>query len=360
MSTEFSIDGSQGEGGGQIVRSALTLSLLTGRSVTVYKIRAGRQRPGLGRQHLASVQGAVTISGGRVSGAEMGSGSFAFEPGPVSAGEYQFRVGTAGSATLVLQTVLPALLCAAGPSTLILEGGTHNPWAPPVDFLERAFLPLLRRMGPRVELTPERCGFYPAGGGRFRVQVQPAGALQGFDLLERGAELEHGVRILLSRLPLHIARRELGVVLAKTGWDEDCGTIEEVAAAGPGNAVLLHLVFQNVTEVFSGFGQQGVKAEQVAAGAVRQLRDYLSGSAPVGPYLADQLLLPLAISAWQNHDPNAGRQRGGVFRTSRLTRHSTTQIDLLQMFLGVGIDVEDEGEDCQTVRVTPAGASGRG
>src|SRR6478752_4247267 len=146
MTTNLLINGAQGEGGGQIVRSSLALALVTGKSVTIENIRAGREKPGLMRQHLTAVQAAATVCGGVVKGAEIGSRSLIFEPRPVRAGEYQFSVGTAGSATLVLQTVLPALLIADGPSELVLEGGTHNQWAPPFDFLARVFLPLINRM----------------------------------------------------------------------------------------------------------------------------------------------------------------------------------------------------------------------
>src|SRR6516225_361743 len=174
MADSLGIDGSQGEGGGQVLRSSLALALVTGKPVTVDRIRAGREKPGLMRQHLTAVNAAVEICGGHATGAALGSRSITFEPQPVRPGEYRFDVGSAGSATLVLQTVLPALLIAEGPTTLILEGGTHNAWAPPFDFLEKAFVPLVNRMGPHVEVELDRHGFYPAGGGRFRVHIQPA------------------------------------------------------------------------------------------------------------------------------------------------------------------------------------------
>src|SRR5262245_17441877 len=180
------IDGSHGEGGGQIVRTSLALAIVTGRSVAIDNIRAGRKEPGLKRQHLTAVNAAAEICGGRVTGAAVGSRAVTLEPGPVRPGNYRFNVGSAGSATLVLQTVLPALLIADGPSSLMLEGGTHNPWSPPFDFLQRVYLPLVERMGPRVIARLERPGFYPKGGGRFLVSVQPSAVLRGFDLLERG------------------------------------------------------------------------------------------------------------------------------------------------------------------------------
>lgn len=357
MTNPITIDGSQGEGGGQIVRSSLALALVTGRRVTIDGIRAGREKPGLMRQHLTAVNAAVEICGGNATGAAIGSRSITFEPQPVRAGEYRFSVGTAGSATLVLQTVLPALLLADGPSTLILEGGTHNAWAPPFDFLDKAYLPLINRMGPHIEVGLEQHGFYPAGGGRFRVHIQPAPALSGFDLCHRGETVERRARVLLSNLPMHIGRRELDTIVEKTGWKRDCCSLDDVPSPGPGNVVVLELASEHVTEVFTSFGKYGVKAEHVAGEAVAQFREYLKADVPVGEYLADQLLLPLGISAWQEGGSRAigeARQRGGSFRTHPLSRHSTTHIDLLRQFLGVAIDVEraDAGESC-LVRVAP-------
>ena len=163
------IDGSQGEGGGQILRTALGLSLVTGTAFRIEKIRAGRAKPGLLRQHLTAVNAATVIGDALVDGAELGSPALVFRPRSVRPGAYRFAVGTAGSASLVLQTVLPPLLTAGASSILTLEGGTHNPWAPPFDFLARAFLPLLERMGAPVRAAIQRYGFYPAGGGQFTV-----------------------------------------------------------------------------------------------------------------------------------------------------------------------------------------------
>ena len=171
--TQIMIDGSMGEGGGQVLRTALALSVVTQKPFAVERIRAGRKKPGLMRQHRTAVDAATTICGARVDGGELGSQRLTFEPGRVRSGEYKFSVGTAGSACLVLQTVLPPLLTADGPSRLVLEGGTHNPWAPPFDFLKKAFLPLLHKMGARVSTKIERHGFYPAGGGRFCVDIEP-------------------------------------------------------------------------------------------------------------------------------------------------------------------------------------------
>lgn len=333
------IDGSQGEGGGQILRSALALSLVTGTPFRIDNIRAGRAKPGLLRQHLTAVQAATTIGCAETLGAVMGSSRLDFKPGKVQTGSYAFAVGTAGSATLVLQTVLPALLTLSAPSTLTLEGGTHNPFAPPFDFLESVFLPLIARMGPHVTVALERSGFYPAGGGRFTVNVEPAARLDRLELMERGAIRTQRARALVAHLGTKIAERELGVAGHKLGWPRECLHVVDVEnSPGPGNILFLEIESEHVTEVFTGFGEKGRSAEDVAHLAIEQARAYLATGVPVGPHLADQLLLPLALSA------------GGSFVTGELTRHSTTNIDVIKRFLpNVSIRVEERSKQARAV-----------
>jgi RNA 3'-terminal phosphate cyclase (ATP) len=204
----ITIDGSQGEGGGQILRTSLALSLVTGQPFRMERIRAKRQKPGLLKQHLTAVEAAKTVGCAELTGAALGSQTLEFIPGPVTPGNYRFAVGTAGSATLVLQTVLPALLTASGLSTLTLEGGTHNPMAPPFDFLEESFMPMIHRLGPSVELELKRPGFYPAGGGRFHARVQPVKQLSRLDLLDRGTIRTRHAKVLVSKLPEHVTERD--------------------------------------------------------------------------------------------------------------------------------------------------------
>src|SRR5438874_10033599 len=194
------IDGSEGEGGGQILRTSLALSLVTGQPFRIERIRAKRQKPGLLRQHLTGVEAARTVGCAEVVGGALNSQTLEFRPGVVTPGNYRFAVGTAGSATLVLQTVLPSLLTASGTSTLTLEGGTHNPLAPPFDFLARSFMPLIHRMGPSVELELRAAGFYPAGGGRFHTRIEPAKRLFPLVLNERGAIRTRRATVWLSKL----------------------------------------------------------------------------------------------------------------------------------------------------------------
>src|SRR5512136_1844558 len=277
----ITIDGSHGEGGGQILRTSLALSLVTGQPFRLDRIRAGRQKPGLLRQHLTAVEAARSIGNAEAVGATLGSQTLEFRPGKVRTGNYRFAVGTAGSATLVLQTVLPALLTAFGHSTLTLEGGTHNPMAPPFDFLAKCFMPLIHRMGPSVELELRRHGFFPAGGGRFHARIEPAKKLARLDLLERGSIRSRKARILVSKLPEHVGQRELAVVRDELKWREDECAIEAVQGpVGPGNAVVLAIETEHVTEVFTGFGERGRPAEEVARSTAEAAKAWLKAGVP--------------------------------------------------------------------------------
>ena len=330
----MNIDGSQGEGGGQILRTALALSLVTGMPFRIDNIRARRKRPGLLRQHLTAVQAAVRLGQAEVRGAALGSTRLDFAPGAVMPGAYEFNVGTAGSTTLVLQTVLPALLTAARPSALRFSGGTHNPLAPPFDFLKQTFLPLIARMGPRVTAVLDVPGFYPAGGGQFGITIEPAAALARIDLLRRGDIRRTSARAIIANLPRHIAERELAVVAQELGWAPACLHVEEPARTlGPGNVLLLEIESENTTETVAAFGERGVRAEAVARKAVTEARRYLDAGVPIGEHLADQLLLPIALAG------------GGSFRTCALSSHARTNIEVLKLFLECEVTVEESGAD---------------
>ena len=330
----ITIDGSFGEGGGQILRTSLALSLVTGQAFRIQNIRAGRQKPGLLRQHLTAVEAAAKVGDAAVDGAALGSKELVFKPGKVRPGEYKFAVGTAGSATLVLQTVLPALVIGKTPSRLTLEGGTHNPHAPPFDFLERSFLPLLNRMGPQISAKLERAGFFPAGGGRFTVEITPVGKLTPLALQSRGESKCRSARAIISNLSPGVANRELKVVSEKLGWLREYLHVEEVESNGPGNALILELAFENITEVFTGFGERGVLAETVAEIVIQEVRDYLASGVPVGEHLADQLLIPMALTG------------GGSFLTGKLSRHTRTNIDVISKFVPVTFRTEQTNVGC--------------
>ncbi len=303
MSAWITIDGSEGEGGGQLLRTALSLSLVTRRPFRIERIRGRRQKPGLLRQHLTVVQAAAQVGDARVTGAELGSQSLSFEPATIQPGDYTFAVGTAGSATLVFQTLLPALLHARAPSRVTVEGGTHNPAAPPYDFLASAFLPLLERMGAPVAASLDRCGFYPAGGGRMTFDIAACHALQPLALLHRGTTAVRA-RSLVAWLPESIATRELGVVRERLGLERhQCHAESIEACVGPGNVLLIAIEGETLTEIVTGFGIKGVSAEKVASDACDEAERYLRTDVPVGCHLADQLLIPMALAG------------GGSFRT---------------------------------------------
>jgi RNA 3'-terminal phosphate cyclase (ATP) len=338
----LTIDGSFGEGGGQILRTSLALALVTGKPFRIEKIRGGRKTPGLLRQHLTAVKAGQEVGRAEVVGATLGSTELTFAPTTIAAGEYSFAIGTAGSATLVLQTVLPALLIANGPSRLVLEGGTHNPFAPPFDFLVKAFLPLINRMGPAVRAELERPGFYPAGGGKLTVTVEPAGKLARLDLLERGEVVARSGRAVVANLPLSIARREVAVIARKMSWPAERLEVEAVDnSLGPGNVVTIQIDCENVTEVFTGFGERGVRAEAVAEQAVQQARRYLASEAAVGEHLADQLVVPMAIAG------------GGSFTTGPLSRHAVTNTEVVRKFLDVSVDASTVSNRVWRVGIGP-------
>lgn len=336
----LTIDGSFGEGGGQILRTALALSTVTGTQFRIEKIRAARERPGLLRQHLTAVKAAAAISGAALEGAVLGSMVLSFNPSSVRGGDFEFSVGTAGSATLVLQTVLPALLIAPRSSNLVLEGGTHNPAAPPFDFLVKAFLPLVNRMGPEVTAQLERPGFFPAGGGRFRVAIKPAARLLPLDLVEPTAVRAIRVRAIVANLPRSIAQREINVVRQAFSLPAEDTEIQEIQGApGPGNAVMVEVEMAHHTEVFTGFGARGLRAEKVAQDAANQARAYLASGVPVSHHLADQMLVPLALAG------------SGRFRTGPPSLHTTTNIEVIREFLKLDISAVEEPDRVWTITV---------
>ncbi len=335
----LTIDGSYHEGGGQILRTALTLSVATRTPFRIEKIRAGRKRPGLLRQHLTAVLAAARISNAEVRGAEINSTELTFSPQDVVPGDYRFSIGTAGSTMLVLQTVLPVLMIGTAPSTLTLEGGTHNPAAPPYDYVERVYLPLVNRMGARVRSELISAGFFPAGGGVVKICIEPPGKLQALDLRQRGEIVRRSARGLVSNLPESIAERELTVVAKKLGWERCNLVAQSVASHGPGNILFLEVESEQLTEIFTGFGERNVRAEAVAERAIDEAKRYLAGEVAVGEHLADQLLLPLAL------------MKGGVFSTLPLSPHSLTNIDTISKFLAVKIQVGEDGNRGCTVEV---------
>lgn len=327
-------------GGGQLLRTALSLSLCTGIGFTMEQIRARRSRPGLMRQHLTAVRAATDIGQADVTGAELGSARLRFAPGPVRAGDYRFSTGSAGSTTLVLQTVLPALWHADAPSRLWIEGGTHNPMAPCAGFIANTYLPALHAMGVDVHLELLKHGFYPAGGGSLQATVQPATALRNLALLERGETTSMEAFAILSALDSQIGHRELRVLGKELGLDADALHLRSVKPpVGPGNALSVKIGHAGHVATFTGYGQRGVQAEQVALQLARQVKAYLASPAYACEHLADQLLLPMALAG------------GGEFTTHCLSDHLQSNARLIEKFLPVEIHWRQEGEHVWRVAV---------
>lgn len=337
------LDGSAGEGGGQILRTALALSLISGQPFRIERIRARRPKPGLMRQHLACVQAAVAVGGGALqtlaTGPEgrtvqVGDTELSFAPGAITGGEHVFAVGSAGSCMLVLQTVLWPLLQAQASSTLTLRGGTHNPMAPSATFL-RELSPCFCGGGDALfEIELRRHGFYPAGGGEVQVRVHPpAQGLAPIQLMQRGALYEAYAESLHAGLPRGVAERELAVLQSALGWQgEQLRNRALRANEGPGNALLAVLRYEHITEVFASYGEKGVSAEQVAHKLVQEVRAYQQHQAPVGPHLADQLMIPLALTAL--------RGELGQYWATELTEHTRTNARVIEQFLPVKFELQ--------------------
>ncbi len=337
------IDGSQGEGGGQILRTALALSLCLNIPFKIINIRIHRSRPGLQPQHLAAVKAAATVSDAALEGARQHSRQLLFQPARVQPGEYRFDIGTAGSTSLVLQTVLPALMLGTQPSHLLITGGTHNPLAPTYEYLKYAFLPLVSRMGPDIHIRLIHPGFYPKGGGQIQVVIRPAIRLKPLHLTERGDLIRQYACILSAHLPRHIAEREWNIIQQQLDYQDDQEElIFDDSGISPGNVVNLIVQYRQLTEVFTSLGRPGLPAEQVAWTAVIALKHYLEQPAPVDPHLADQLLLPIALAG------------AGCFHTTLPTTHTRTNMEIIHMFTHQPFSYRELAPDCWEICLTSA------
>ena len=321
----IAIDGSQGEGGGQVLRTALALSTVSGLGFEITKIRARRARPGLGAQHLAAVRAAGMISGARFGGAFVGSPDLRFEPGPIAAGEYRFEIATAGAATLVLQTVLAPLATAGGSSRVEVTGGTHVPMSPSFEFLSRHWAPVVERLGLHVRVRLTRAGFYPPGGGELVAEVDPWSRQGGLSLETRGALVALRGVSGVGRLPSAIARRQADAVKERL-WEarrlESAWDVIEVPAASPGAFLFLEAIFEESRAAFAFLGEKNLRPEVLGDRAARTLLQFLQDDeGAVDPYLADQLALPLALSS-----------RGGRVSTTRVTEHLQTVAAIVSLF----------------------------
>jgi RNA 3'-terminal phosphate cyclase (ATP) len=328
MRLPIEIDGSRGEGGGQILRTSLALAIITGRKLRMRRIRAGRKRPGLQRQHLACVEAATRLCGAATNNPDVDAQELVFAPGTEWASELAIDIGTAGSTTLVVQTILVPALAAGKPLRATITGGTHNPLAPPFEFLDRVFLPHLRAMGADVTLSLERHGVMPKGRGQLVLDVKPGAKLRPLELLEAGKVVARRAIAIVAGLPRHIAERE--IACAQERLDNPQCEIRELANDGPHNLFMAEVeLASGARELATSHGRKGYPAEDVADDALDELEDYLEAGVPVGEHLADQLLLPLAVAG------------GGRYRTlGPLSLHATTNIETIRELLDVPIRVD--------------------
>jgi len=331
----LTIDGSHGEGGGQILRTALSLSAVLCQPITIENIRAGRPKPGLQRQHLACVKAVARLADAAVEGDKLGSQRVVLRPGPVQGGRYCFDVGGgAGSAMLILQTVLPPL-CLAAPnaSQVVIRGGTHNPWAPPFDYIERVFLPTIARFGIQAHVNLRKAGWYPKGGGEVIVEASPSGKLRGANWSERGALKRLEFIAVSSNLPAHIAKRQCETArlrLAAAGAPLDADT-REVPSIGAGTMSLAVARFEEGAGGFSALGQRGKPAETVASEACDGLLNFINSPAALDRHLADQVVLYATLAAGETR-----------LTTEKITRHLLTNLWVIGQFVGGRFDVQGE------------------
>ena len=326
MDTKHTIvDGAAGEGGGQILRSSLALSMALGRPFSMVNIRANRSKPGLMRQHLTSLRAAQAICEAQVTGDAINSTEVTFTPDSTKPGEYSFAIGSGGSCTMVLQALVPPLLTASAPSRLTVTGGTHVPYAPPFEFLRDTLFPWLEKLGPRLAANMERIGFMQVGGGSITVDIDPVPALEPLNLCECGAVTGVDGHIRVYNLHEGIAEREYAALQAQNfvrlGLCEENLRVEERtrSAEGPGNTVVLTVHRESGATVCSAIGQRDVPAESVARQAADRAMAFLRAEVPVERHLADQLLVPLALAG------------GGTFLTEKPTLHTKTCMELLRL-----------------------------
>ena len=341
------IDGSLGEGGGQVLRASLALSMGLGRPFRMVNIRANRPKPGLKRQHLTCIEAARELCDARVEGDAINATELTFIPGPVRPGEYTFRIGTGGSVTLVLQAVMPPLLWAKAPSRLIVTGGTHVPFAPPFEFMRDTLFPRLEALGPRLGAQMDAIGYMETGGGSVTVTITPGEAT--VPMQEEAARREFRAEAIIygHNLPEGVVEREIDVLLgeryAALGLKPEAirrldAPSDARLVAGAGNMVLLSLRHGEAITVFGECGWRGRNAEVVARQVCKRALEFIGVGMPVEAHLADQLLVPLALAG------------GGSFVVERVTRHAETCLEVVKQFTGFKAEVTPDAG--KTRRIT--------
>ncbi len=338
------IDGSLGEGGGQVLRTALSLSVATGAALRIFNIRGGRRKPGLAHQHLTCIKAAKEISSASVTGAALESQTLEFEPGGISPGDYSFDVTTAGSVSLVLQTLFLPLSLAKRESRVAILGGTHVKWSPSFEFLRDQWSFYLEKIGFAISLRLEKAGYYPRGGGVLKAHIQPVAQPRPLALSERGELRKVTGRVFFSNLKRSIAARQLAraqQMLVSHGLSPEI-EIREYSSPGEGTGTHLRAAFENGSGSYTCLGERGLPAEQVAWSSAKRLCDYVDSGAAVDLFMADQLILPLAFAGGES-----------VFTCEQVTEHLLTNARVVEIFMPVKVMVKGEVGHAGQVRVVP-------
>ncbi len=340
------IDGGFGEGGGQILRTALSLSCITGHNLKLINIRKERKRPGLMPQHTTCVEAAALISGAEVAGNEQGSVELSFNPHKIKSGRYTFDIQTAGSTSLVLQTLLPPLVYSGKLSHITIRGGTHVPFSPVYNYIAEVFLPVLEMAGIDVRASIVKCGYYPKGGGEVSFHINPAKKIAGLDLKDKGALLSLSGCSAVSRLPASIAERQKTSLIQHLDPLAPHIKVVEMPSFGTGTFVFIKSEYSNTLAGFSSLGERGKPAEEVGREAALQCMEFHKGRGCLDPHLADQIVLYLSLA--RDHSS---------FTTSRVTRHLITNLWVIEKFLNVRYEIDGDmnGEGC--VKIIPGATS---
>jgi RNA 3'-terminal phosphate cyclase (ATP) len=353
------LDGSAGEGGGQILRTALALSAITGKPFSIHRIRENRLKPGLRPQHREAVRAVARIVDAALEGDEVGSSRLEFRPrGRVRPGEWAFDIGTAGSTPLLFQTVCWPLALAGGSSSVTLRGGTHQDHAPSFHYLALVWAPAVARLGFRFELELQAAGFYPEGGGEFTARVEPAHAMPPLDLRHRGTLQDVEVVSMVGGLGYEIAERQAAHALKglrEMGVAAEAERVPVPARASKGSHVLLVAAFERTRAGHGAVSARDRSPEETADLALSEFRAYVSGGAAVDRHLGDQLLLPAALVASGIVPPAPGIVPITRYTVSGITKHLTTNADVIRRFLDAEIAVVGKEDEEGEVRVQPRG-----
>ena len=339
------IDGAYGEGGGQVLRTALSLAALTGQAFELEHIRARRPDPGLHAQHLTAVRAVADLCAAELEGAHLGSRTLTFVPRSAPRpGQYRWDVGTAGSATLILQAVLWPLALANGPSSVELLGGTHVAWSPPAGYVRDVYLWTLEQAvgGPFAELKVERWGWYPRGGGRLDVRIRGETRLSSLRALERGALRQVSVLSAASNLPRHIVERQASraeACLRKQGIVPQV-EMAEPPSPGKGTVVFVLAQYEHTRAGFTAYGRIRKPAEEVAEEACRAFVRYHKRGQPVDQHLGDQLLLPMALAEGVTE-----------YAVSMVTQHLLTNAWLIGQFLEAEVSISGKEHEPGVVAI---------